>query len=215
MVSLRRWLSGSTYIFGGCKSCVLNVLSLVLLSVGMCLLVAAIVGTFNHEYDYTRRIIGGESVEAAPVGLSDVKNLRGNIISVQVDKSNSPLWILSGKWRIDDLGENNTTNASSLKLNANITMVGTNGTGGHKHRLINFTLTNLTFSNRLAIMNGSASLETTDNEKLGMPALIMNIPITAKIENLRTISIDIDKNMSNHHFAETPIFGSVVSRSSD
>jgi hypothetical protein len=214
MVSLRRWLSGSTYIFGGCKSCVLNVLSLVLLSVGMCLLAAAIVGTFNHEYDYTRRIIG-ESVEAAPVGLSDVKNLRGNIISVQVDKSNSPLWILSGKWRIDDLGENNTTNASSLKLNSNITMVGTNGTVEHKHRLTNFTLTNLTFSNRLAVMNGSASLETTDNEELGMPALIMNIPITAKIENLRTISIDIDKNMSNHHFAETPIFGSVVRRSSD
>jgi hypothetical protein len=213
MVLLRRWLSGSTYIFGGSKCCVLNILSLVLLSLGLCLLVAAIVGTFNHEYDYTRRIIG-ESVEAVPISLSDLKNLRGDIISVQVDKSNTPLWILSGKWRIDDLGENNTTNASSLKLNANITMVGTNGTGGHKHRLINFTLTNLTFSNRLAIMNGSASLETTDNEK-GMPALIMNIPITAKIENLRTISIDIDKKMSNHHFAETPIFGSVVRRSSD
>ena len=100
MVLLRRWLSGSTYIFGGSKCCVLNILSLVLLSLGLCLFIAAIVGTFNHEYDYTRRIIG-ESVEAVPISLSDLKNLRGDIISVQVDKSNTPLWILSGKWRID------------------------------------------------------------------------------------------------------------------
>lgn len=215
MVLPRRWLSGSTYIFGGSKGGVLNILSLVILSLGLSLLVVAILGTFNHEYDYTRRIIG-ESFEEVPIGLSDVNNLRGNIISVQVDKSNSPLWILSGKWRIDDFGENKTNNnASSLKLSANITMVGTNGTGEHKHRLINFTLTNLTFSNRLAIMNGTASLVTTENEQLGVPAMIMNIPITTKIENLRTISIDIDKKMSNHHFAETPIFGSVVRRSSD
>ena len=214
MLLLRRWLSGSTYIFGGSKCCVLNILSLVLLSLGLCLLVAAIVGTFNHEYDYTRRIIG-ESVEAVPISLSDVKNLKGNIISVQVDKSGSPLWILSGKWRIDDFSENKTNYTSSLKLSANITMVGTNGTGEHKHRLIDFRLTNLTFSNRLAIMNGTAALMTSGNEQPGLPALMMNVPITTKIENLRTISIDIDKKISNHHFGESPIFGSVLRRSAE
>ena len=94
-------------------------------------------------------------------------------------------------------------------------MVGTNGTGGHKHRLINFTLTNLTFSNKLAIMNGSASLETTDNEKLGMPALIMNIPITAKIENLRTISINLIRKCLITILQKHPYLDLVVRRSSD
>jgi len=207
-------LSNSTYIFDGFKDVVLNILSLVVLALGMSLLLAAIFGTFNHEYDYTRRLIG-ESFEQAPVGLSDVKNLKGNIISVQIDKFSSPSWILSGKWRIDDFGENKIGNASNLKLSANITMVRTNGTGEHKHRLIDFRLTNIAFSNRLAILNGTASLMTSGNEQPGQPALIMKVPISIKIENLRTISIGIDKKISNYHFGISPIFGSVTSRSSD
>lgn len=213
MVLPRRWLSSSPYIFGGSTSDVLNNLSLVLLTLGLSLLIATIVGTFNHEYDYTRRIIG-EPIEGS-VGLLDVKNLRGNIISVQVDNSGSPLWILSGKWRIDDFSENKSNYVTNLKLSANITMVSTNGTGEHRHRLIDFKLTNLTFSNRLAIMNGTASLVTSGNEQPGLPALMMNVPITTKIENLRIISIDIDKELSNHHFGESPIFGSVLRRSSE
>jgi hypothetical protein len=206
-------LSSSPYIFGGSIAGELNILSLVILTLGASLLIAAIVGTFYHEYDYTRGIIG-EGFEGS-VGLSDVKNLRGNIISVQVDNSSSPLWILSGKWRIDDFSENKTNYVTNLKLSANITMVSTNGTGEHKHRLIDFRLTNLTFSNRLAIMNGTASLVTSGNEQPGLPALMMNIPITTKIENLRIISIYIDKKISNHHFGESPIFGSVLRRSSE
>jgi hypothetical protein len=206
-------LSSSPYIFGGTKGDVLNILSLVILTLGVSLLIATIVGTFNHEYDYTRRVIGGSFEE--PVGLSDIKNLRGNIISVQIDNSSYPLWMLSGKWRIDDFSENKTNYVTNLKLSANITMVGTNGTGEHKHRLIDFRLTNITFSNRLAIMNGTASLMTSGNEQPGLPALMMNIPITTKIENLRIISIYIDKKISNHHFGESPIFGSVLRRSSE
>jgi hypothetical protein len=206
-------LSSSPYIFGGSIAGVLNILSLVILTLGVSLLIAAIVGTFYHEYDYTRGIIG-EGFEGS-VGLSDVKNLRGNIISVQIDNSSSPLWILSGKWRIDDFSENKTNYVTNLKLSANITMVSTNGTGEHKHRLIDFRLTNLTFSNRLATMNGTASLVTSGNEQPGLPALIMKIPVTTKIENLRIISIYIDKEMSNHHFGESPIFGSVLRRLSE
>ncbi|MGA9743160.1 MAG: hypothetical protein WBQ16_00955 [Nitrososphaeraceae archaeon] len=202
-------MSSSPYIFGGTKGDVLNILSLVILTLGVSLLIATIVGTFNHEYDYTRRVIG------EPVGLSDIKHLRGNIISVQIDKSSYPLWMLSGKWRIDDFSENKTNYGTNLKLSANITMVGTNGTGEHKHRLIDFRFTNITFSNRLAIINGTASLMTSGNEPPGLPALMTNIPITTKIENLRTISINIDKKISNHHFGELPIFGSVLGRSSE
>ena len=93
--------------------------------------------------------------------------------------------------------------------------LGANGTGEHKHRLIDFRLTNITFSNRLAMINGTASLMTSGNEPPGLPTLMMNIPVTTKIENLRTISINIDKKISDHHFGESPIFGSVTSRSSE
>ena len=67
------------------KGDVLNILSLVILTLGVSLLIATIVGTFNHEYDYTRRVIGGNFSEK-PVSLSDIKHLRGNIIGFQIDK---------------------------------------------------------------------------------------------------------------------------------
>lgn len=191
-----------------------NFLSLAILGLGLALLLAAVVGTFNHGYDYTRRLIGASGQEAS-IGFSDVNNLRGNIISVQNDKSHNPQWMLSGKWRINDINENQTNNSSRLELSANITMVATNGTQEHKHRVVNFTLSNLTFSNRSAILNGTGSIMTLENDEIGLPPSINNISITTKIENLRTISILPDQKITNHHFGDSPIFGSVVRRSSD
>lgn len=201
--------SSSTYIFDGYLSGVLNVLSFVALILGVTLVLAVLVGTFAHKYDYTRRIFR-ESFEEVPIGLSDIKNLKGNIVSVQVDASNMPTWILYGKWKISDSSVNSTTNNSSgLKLTANFTMVSTNGTGEHRHRITDFELTSLTFTNRTATINGNASMISSGRGSMGLEPLITNIPVTVKIENLRTLSIDFDKKIVKDRFGELPIFGTV------
>lgn len=190
-----------------------NLLSFAILGIGLALLLGAVVGTFNHGYDYTRRLIEASGGEA-PISFSDVKNMRGNIISVQNDNSHNPQWILSGKWRINPINENQTNNSSRLELSANITMVGINGTQEHKHSLVNFTLSNPTFSNRSVIFNGTGSIMTLEDGPMGLPNLINGSSITTKIENLRTISILPDQKITKHHFGDSPIFGSVVRRSS-
>jgi hypothetical protein len=172
-------------------------------------MVAVIVSTFWHSYDYTRRIFR-ESFEEVPVALTDIKNLKGNIVSVEVDSSNTPTWILSGKWKISESSANSTSNNSSgLKLTANITMVGTNGSGEHRHRITDFNTTNLTFSNKSAIIRGNAAVISSGKGSMGLESVIKDIPITVKIENLRTISIDIDQQIVKQRFGKLPIFGTV------
>ena len=114
---------------------------------------AVVVGTFDHKYDYTRRMFK-QSFEELPVAFSDIKNLKGTLVSLQYNGSHAPAWILTGRWRISDSDVSNNDN-SSLKFTANITMVGPNGIGEHKHRLINFKLLNLSFKWQLSHIKGN------------------------------------------------------------
>lgn len=187
----------------------MNILSIAALTLASILVVAVIVGTFGHHYDYTRRIFR-ESFEEVPIALSDIKNLKGNIVSIQVDESNNPTWILSGKWKINDPSANLTNNNSSdLKLTANITMVSTNGSGEHRHRITDFKLTNLTFTNKTAIIRGNIAMISSGRGSMGLEPVVTDIPITAKIENLRAMSLDIDKATVKQRFGKLPIFGTV------
>jgi len=190
-----------------------NLSSSVVIAFGLLLVVAAIVGTFDHKYDYTRRMFK-QSFEELPVAFSDIKNLKGTLVSLQYNGSHAPAWILTGRWRISDPNDSNNDN-SSLKFTANITMVGPNGIGDHKHRLINFKLLNQSFSGSSAILKGTISFTTSGTDPTGISTPILNLPITIKIENLRTMNIDIDKKLVKYHFGESPIFGAVSGTSID
>jgi len=190
-----------------------NLSSSVVIAFGLLLVMAAIVGTFDHKYDYTRRMFK-QSFEELPVAFSDIKNLKGTLISLQYNGSHTPAWILTGRWRISDSNDSNNDN-SSLKFTANITMVGPNGIGDHKHKLINFKLLNQSFSGSSAILKGTISFTTSGTDPTGISTPILNLPITIKIENLRTMNIDIDKKLVKYHFGESPIFGAVSGTSID
>ena len=60
-----------------------NLSSSVVIAFGLLLVTIVVVGTFDHKYDYTRRMFK-ESFEELPVALSDIKNLKGNLVSLQV-----------------------------------------------------------------------------------------------------------------------------------
>jgi hypothetical protein len=184
-----------------------NVSSSVVIAFGLLLVTIVVVGTFDHNYDYTRRMFK-ESFEELPVALSDIKNLKGNLVSLQYNGSHAPAWILTGRWRISDSDVSNN-NSSSLKFSANITMVGPNGIDEHKHRLTNFNLLNLNLSASSAILRGTTSFTTSGTDSTGIPTQILNLPITIKIENLRTMNLDIDKKLVKYHFGGSPVFGTV------
>jgi len=181
--------------------------SVILFILGLFLVAAVLFGTFYHEYDYSRRVFT-QSFEAPPISLSDIENLKGNFVSLQYNSSGTPTWILSGKWRIDSSVVLN--NASRITFSANITMVGTNGKDEHRHRLIDFRLLNLTFIDRIVIMKGTVSLVTSGKDPIGNTATIYDIPMNLRIENIRTISLDIDKKKVDYHFGAQPIFGTVA-----
>ena len=88
-------------------------------------------------------------------------------------------------------------------------MVGPNGIGEHKHRLINFKLLNLSFSGSSATLRGTISFTTSGTDPTGTSTPFLNLPITIKIENLRTMNLDIDKKLVKYHFGDSPIYGTV------
>jgi len=164
-------------------------------------------GTFNHEYDLSRISIQ----EQQPLNVTDIENLNGNIISLHKNDSANPAWIVSGKWKIVHIPNNDTnmnTTTPNIKFNASLVMSSINGIDSHRHRITDFMISNVTFLPRNVIINGTASLTTT-GDKAALDNNLLDIPIRIQIPNLKTIIIEIDNKMAKEHFGDTPIYGKV------
>lgn len=183
----------------------MNAFSAIVLALGLLLVGGVLIGTFDHKYDYSRQLI--QSFEEKPMTVSDIKNLKGNIISIQYGSNGTPAWILSGRWKLVDSSTNGST--SVLTFGANITMVGINGTGEHRHRLLDFRMQKMTFSNMTVLIRGTASLTTFGIDPV-IIGDISKVPMTIRIENLRTIIIEIDKHPIKDHFGKFPIYGTIA-----
>ena len=141
-----------------------------------------------------------------------LKNLNGNIVSLQINDSFAPAWIMTGRWALNSMpNTGNNSDEPNLKFNANLTMANVDGSNSHRHRLANFKLSDMTFQNRTAILGGTIALTTAGEEIKGFNKTRVNqIPVVIKIMNLHTISIDLNKNMTKGHFGDSPIFGKVT-----
>jgi hypothetical protein len=188
----------------------MNSLSSVVLGVALLGLTLVVNGTFNHKYDNSRTFIQ-EKIEQRPINLTDIMNLKGNIISLQYNESTTPEWILSGKWQIEPVSNNNTntTGKPEIKFSSTITMSSIDGVKTHKHRLTDFKLSNISFQNRTAVINGTVSLATSEDDFGLMDKRLENVPVGITIMNLNTISIYVDKASVKQHFGNSPIYGKV------
>lgn len=187
----------------------MNVISWVVLGIALLgvLLVANI--TFNHEYDNSRPIVEGTAGQV-PISVSDLEDLKGNLISLHGNGSIFPTWMVSGRWSIDQSPSNSiNTTSNNIKFNANVTMASVEGIGVHRHKLTGFNLSNILFHNKSATINGTVSF-TSSGSNIGVPEEdFNNIPIIIKIMNLRTISINIENNIVKQHFGNSPIYGKI------
>lgn len=187
------------------KLSTLNAFSVIVLALGLLLVGGVLIGTFDHKYDYSRQLI--QTFEEKPMTVSDIKNLKGNIISIQYDSYGTPAWILTGRWKLVDSSTNES--APALTFGANITMVGINGTGEHRHRLLDFRMQKMTFNNMTVLIQGTSTLTTSGIDPVSLGD-ISKVPITIRIENLRTIIIEIDRHQIKDHFGKFPIYGTIA-----
>ncbi|GEM_PF-962927 len=190
----------------------MNSFSSIVFGVALLGLTLVVIGTYNHKYDNSRPLTA-EKIEQPPVNVSDIMNLKGNIISLQNNDSGVPEWILSGKWQIGAKTDNNTsTNATGqpeIKFSSTITMASIDGTRTHKHRLTDFKLLNMLFQNRTATINGTISLVTSEDDFGIIDKRLENVPVGVTVMNVNTVMIDMDKNSVKQHFGNFPIYGKV------
>jgi hypothetical protein len=134
----------------------------------------------------------------------------GTIASLQNDENGNLTWILSGNWRTNILTQligNPIQNSSSAALplfDAFFDMVLTNGSAKHQHRITNFTLTGASLSNNnmTLVFNGTSTITMKDGP-------VENVLSNITIMDNNTVSIWLDPTLTNDHFGETPIYGTV------
>ena len=189
----------------------MNLLSYIVFVVALLGLALVVNGTFNHNYDNSRPLAQEVTGQQRPVNTSEIMNLKGSVISLQNDDSGVPEWILSGRWQIEPKTDNstNTTSSSEIKFTSTITMTSIDGTKSHKHRFTDFMHSNMSIQNRTAIIKGTNSLVTSEDDFGLIDKRLENVPVVITIANLKTIKIDVDKNSVKQHFGNSSIYGKV------
>ncbi|MFZ0343571.1 MAG: hypothetical protein WAL24_00295, partial [Nitrososphaeraceae archaeon] len=124
----------------------------------------------------------------------------GTISSLQNDENGNPTWIVSGIWK----GSLSTTGSPpNATLYSKFNMVMTNGSALHDHEIYDFKLTNITTLNdSTTIYNGTATITMRQGP-------VTNVPISIKSLESNVISIWADPAMTDNHFGDTPIFGTI------
>jgi hypothetical protein len=186
-----------------------NLVSSIFIAVAILGVALVVNGTFNHKYDLSRT----SNQEEQSINVTDIQNLNGNIISLHKNDTTNPAWIVSGKWKLvqipnNDTNNTNNSNMQNINFNASLVMESIDGINGHRHRITDFKLSNMTFHNRDVIIVGTASL-TTPGSKQTLDKEIHNVPTRIKIFNLMTMTIEIENKMIIEHFGGSPIYGKV------
>jgi hypothetical protein len=86
-------------------------------------------------------------------------------------------------------------------------MTSIDGTKTHKHRLVDFKPLSMSFQNTNAIIKGTISVVTSEDNFGIIDKGLENVPVGITIMNINTISIDMDKNSVKQHFGNFPIYG--------
>ena len=184
-------------------------MSSILLGIALLGVLLVVNSTFNHKYDNSRPMVQEISGQV-PISVSDLKDLKGNLISLHGNESIVPEWMASGRWKIAESPSNSTnTTTANIEFNASITMTSIDGTKTHRHKLTEFKLSDIMLQNRSATINGTISFSSS-GPNIGIAEKnIEQVPIIIKIMNLRTISITLDNQMIKEHFGNSPIYGKI------
>ncbi len=191
----------------------MNLISSVVLGLALLTVCAVVIVTFVHKYDNSRPL--RQSLEDTrslkTIHLYDIEDLKGNIVSLQYNKSTVPVGILSGKWKITQVNSNNTnTTTPDIDFTSNMTMTRVDGVASQKYQLREFKNLNITLTDKTAIINGTITLiPNSQKSEVNPNPEVRSVSLGIKIMNLETISLNIDKDLAKHYFGDTPIYGTI------
>ncbi|MGH9974159.1 MAG: hypothetical protein ACRD93_09710 [Nitrososphaeraceae archaeon] len=133
----------------------------------------------------------------------------GTIASLQNDKNGNPTWIVSGLYKGSVSLHNETEQGAAtgglpnVTLNAKFSMVMTNGSAMHEHRIYDFRLTDMSMpNNSTTVYNGTATITMRQGP-------VTDVPMSIKAMDNNAISVWIDPTKIQNHFGNTPIFGTI------
>jgi len=162
---------------------------------------------------------------------ADLNNLKiehvgGPIASLQTDSGKT--WVTSGKWNLQSILSNASTNPKNVIFNATIDMRGIDNSGAHGLKISAFKLTdNSVITGDLGsvlIFNGTATVKTPSGLFTDIPIRIKLIdsgqvflstnPQSSVVEPKwipkgGIISLTIDGQKINEHFGSSPVYGVV------
>ncbi|MDW0166130.1 MAG: hypothetical protein QOK84_00685 [Nitrososphaeraceae archaeon] len=133
----------------------------------------------------------------------------GTIASLQNDENGNPIWIVSGFYK-GSLSMNNKTqdgaatgSLPNATLDSKFSMVMTNGSAMHDHRIYNFTLTDMSMpNNSTTVFNGTATITMRQGP-------VHDVLLSIKAMENNAVSIWVDPTKIQNHFGNTPIFGTI------
>jgi hypothetical protein len=111
-------------------------------------------------------------------------------------------WIASGNWSL------NVSDGNATSFETKMTWNNLNGTNAHSHEFQNLrTSKPISLNQTDKNISIKGSLDVGTNQRV----VWKDVPSTININGKKTISISVDDNRTNHHFASQPILGVVNS----
>ena len=121
--------------------------------------------------------------------------VKGALTSLQNNENNTPTWIVSGVFRMDNL------NTTSPILNATFYMMKTDGTAPHTHTISDFKLVgDPVVNDNATIFNGTSTITMKDSP-------VNDVPISVRLMDDSAVSIWVNPSKTDKHFGNTVIYG--------
>ena len=127
----------------------------------------------------------------------------GPIVSLQFSSDGSPLWIVSGRWKIDvNYDPTGVVPLSIRNLNVSLVIVSTDGSTTHRYKLLELKQNSLSYDNVTNTSNLNGTLKLALEGKS-----IDNLDASLKIINRKILIISLDTSKIKSYLGETPIYG--------
>jgi hypothetical protein len=127
----------------------------------------------------------------------------GPIVSLQFSSDGSPLWIVSGRWRIDvNYDTTGVIPLSIRNLNVSLVIVSIDGSTTHRYKLSELKQKSLSYDNVTNTSNLNGTLKLALEGKS-----IDNVDTSLKFINRKILIISLDTSKTKSYLGETPIYG--------
>ena len=127
----------------------------------------------------------------------------GPIVSLQFSSDGSPLWIVSGRWKIDvNYDPTGVIPLSIRNLNVSLVIVSIDGSTTHRYKLLELKQNSLSYDNvtNTSNLNGTLKL-ALEGKSIG------NVDTSLKFINRKILIISLDTSKTKSYLGETPIYG--------